>query len=76
MHIVFIDAAYQSINQSVAIVAYFVDRYVGFDAPDIPKFHYGSHYSSAGTVLFYCIRLEVRLAPPRVTVRSFILLSD
>ena len=25
---------------------------------DIPAFHYGSHYSAAGTVLFYLIRLE------------------
>ena len=24
----------------------------------IPKFHYGSHYSSAGTVLYYMLRLE------------------
>jgi hypothetical protein len=24
----------------------------------VPKFHYGSHYSSAGTVLHYLIRME------------------
>jgi hypothetical protein len=28
----------------------FVERYESFDDPVIPKFHYGSHYSSAGTV--------------------------
>ncbi len=25
---------------------------------DVPAFHYGSHYSAAGAVLFYLIRLE------------------
>lgn len=28
----------------------FKERYSSFDDPVIPKFHYGSHYSSAGTV--------------------------
>jgi len=28
----------------------FQERYASFDDPVIPKFHYGSHYSSAGTV--------------------------
>lgn len=28
----------------------FQERYSSFDDPVIPKFHYGSHYSSAGTV--------------------------
>jgi len=28
----------------------FQERYTSFDDPVIPKFHYGSHYSSAGTV--------------------------
>jgi len=37
---------------------YFVERYEGFESPDIPKFHYGSHYSTAGSTIFYCIRLE------------------
>ena len=27
-----------------------LDRYENFDDPVIPQFHYGSHYSSAGTV--------------------------
>ena len=38
---------------------FFLERYDTLTAdPDIPPFHYGSHYSSAGTVLFYLIRLE------------------
>ncbi|KAK3193691.1 hypothetical protein Dsin_025001 [Dipteronia sinensis] len=28
-----------------------------WDDPEVPKFHYGSHYSSAGIVLFYLLRL-------------------
>ncbi|KAL2892359.1 BEACH domain-containing protein C2 [Bienertia sinuspersici] len=36
----------------------FQERYSTFDDPVIPKFHYGSHYSSAGTVLYYLVRLE------------------
>ncbi|KAL5727846.1 BEACH domain-containing protein C2 [Ranunculus cassubicifolius] len=36
----------------------FQERYASFDDPVIPKFHYGSHYSSAGTVLYYLIRVE------------------
>ena len=36
----------------------FVERYEAFEDPVTPKFHYGSHYSSAGTVLYYLIRLE------------------
>jgi WD repeat and FYVE domain-containing protein 3 len=32
-------------------------RYESWDDPDVPKFHYGSHYSSAGIVLFYLLRL-------------------
>ncbi|THU58637.1 hypothetical protein C4D60_Mb03t16470 [Musa balbisiana] len=35
----------------------FRKRYETWDDPDVPKFHYGSHYSSAGIVLFYLIRL-------------------
>ena len=30
----------------------FQERYSSFEDPVIPKFHYGSHYSSAGTVGF------------------------
>ena len=29
-----------------------------FTDPDIPKFHYGSHYSTAGFVLYYLMRVE------------------
>ncbi|KAK1364471.1 BEACH domain-containing protein C2 [Heracleum sosnowskyi] len=36
----------------------FQERYSSFDDPVIPKFHYGSHYSSAGTVLYYLTRVE------------------
>ncbi|CAL1370261.1 unnamed protein product [Linum trigynum] len=36
----------------------FQERYSSFDDPVIPKFHYGSHYSSAGTVLYYLVRIE------------------
>lgn len=34
------------------------ERYDFFDDPEIPKFHYGSHYSSSGTVLFYLLRID------------------
>lgn len=37
---------------------YFLERYNSYDDADIPKFHYGSHYSSAATVLYYLVRLE------------------
>ena len=36
----------------------FLERYELFDGGGIPKFHYGSHYSSAGVVLHYLIRME------------------
>lgn len=35
----------------------FKKRYESWDDPEVPKFHYGSHYSSAGIVLFYLLRL-------------------
>ncbi|KAK6940766.1 BEACH domain [Dillenia turbinata] len=35
----------------------FRKRYESWDDPEVPKFHYGSHYSSAGIVLFYLLRL-------------------
>ncbi|KAJ1621009.1 BEACH domain-containing protein, partial [Pavlovales sp. CCMP2436] len=34
------------------------ETYEAFDDPDLPKFHYGSHYSTLGFVLYYLIRLE------------------
>ncbi|KAH6830812.1 WD-40 repeat family protein / beige-like protein [Perilla frutescens var. hirtella] len=36
----------------------FQERYSSFEDPVIPKFHYGSHYSTAGTVLYYLTRIE------------------
>ncbi|KAJ0254910.1 BEACH domain-containing protein C1 [Hirschfeldia incana] len=36
----------------------FQEQYTNFEDPVIPKFHYGSHYSSAGAVLHYLARLE------------------
>ena len=38
----------------------FASRYENWEDPEgvVPKFHYGTHYSSAGTVLYYLIRLE------------------
>eukprot|EP01119_Soliformovum_irregulare_P016167 TRINITY_DN4644_c0_g1_i1.p1 TRINITY_DN4644_c0_g1~~TRINITY_DN4644_c0_g1_i1.p1 ORF type:complete len:655 (+),score=190.83 TRINITY_DN4644_c0_g1_i1:161-2125(+) len=36
----------------------FLERYEAFDDPNIPKFLYGSHYSSIGCVLFFLIRME------------------
>eukprot|EP01116_Phalansterium_solitarium_P018809 TRINITY_DN5106_c0_g1_i2.p1 TRINITY_DN5106_c0_g1~~TRINITY_DN5106_c0_g1_i2.p1 ORF type:complete len:2201 (-),score=900.22 TRINITY_DN5106_c0_g1_i2:184-6786(-) len=36
----------------------FLDRYEAFTDPLIPKFLYGSHYSSPGIALFYLLRLE------------------
>eukprot|EP00850_Spirogloea_muscicola_P008241 SM000043S15869 [mRNA] locus=s43:763446:778532:+ [translate_table: standard] len=44
--------------QQEARLAKFVERYESFDDPIIPKFHYGSHYSSAGIVLYYLVRIE------------------
>ncbi|KAE8668827.1 WD repeat and FYVE domain-containing protein 3-like isoform X2 [Hibiscus syriacus] len=38
-------------------VGEFKRRYESWDDPEVPKFHYGSHYSSAGIVLFYLLRL-------------------
>lgn len=41
----------------------FQERYASFDDPVIPKFHYGSHYSSAGTVGFlFCLTVVVVLS--------------
>ncbi|GJP47283.1 hypothetical protein CLOM_g6504 [Closterium sp. NIES-68] len=36
----------------------FIERYHSFADPIIPKFHYGSHYSSAGIVAHYLLRVE------------------
>ena len=39
-------------------LAEIMERYNNFDDIDVPKFMYGSHYSSAGVVLQYMIRQE------------------
>ncbi|KAG5191488.1 BEACH domain-containing protein, partial [Tribonema minus] len=39
-------------------LAAFLDRFYNFEDPAIPKFMYGSHYSSAGIVLHYLVRQE------------------
>eukprot|EP01041_Mallomonas_annulata_P003576 gene3576-7109_t len=39
-------------------LAEMMERYRTFDDPEVPKFMYGTHYSSAGVVLQYLIRLE------------------
>lgn len=36
----------------------FIERYELWDDPDTPPFHYGSHYSTAGYVLYWLIRIE------------------
>ncbi|CAL9245584.1 unnamed protein product [Arabidopsis halleri] len=36
----------------------FQEQYSSFEDPVIPKYHYGSHYSSAGAVLHYLARVE------------------
>lgn len=43
---------------SAARSARFRERYSSWDDPLVPPFHYGSHYSSAGTVLYYLLRVE------------------
>jgi len=35
-----------------------IERFESFSDPYIPSFHYGSHYSSCGTVLYYMVRVE------------------
>ena len=39
-------------------LAAFQERYECFDDPFVPKFMYGSHYSSAGVVLHFLVRQE------------------
>lgn len=41
----------------ISFTLLFFIRYDSWDDPEVPKFHYGSHYSSAGIVLFYLLRL-------------------
>jgi hypothetical protein len=35
----------------------FLERYETFEDDIIPKFHYGCHYSTAGIVLYFLIRM-------------------
>ena len=39
-------------------VDYYLERYNNLCDPQIPKFHYGTHYSSACIVMYFLIRLE------------------
>eukprot|EP00762_Andalucia_godoyi_P001680 ANDGO_07160.mRNA.1 Protein SPIRRIG len=47
-------------GQTMKRAAEFQSRFENWDDPsgEVPKFHYGSHYSSAGIVLYYLIRME------------------
>ncbi|XP_078601403.1 neurobeachin-like isoform X5 [Branchiostoma floridae x Branchiostoma japonicum] len=38
--------------------SFFQERYEAWDDPDVSAFHYGTHYSTAGFVLNFLIRLE------------------
>ncbi|XP_078683645.1 neurobeachin-like isoform X9 [Branchiostoma floridae x Branchiostoma belcheri] len=38
--------------------SFFQERYEAWDDPDVAPFHYGTHYSTAGFVLNFLIRLE------------------
>ena len=35
-----------------------LEKFAGWDETDEPKFHYGSHYSNAGSIINFLIRLE------------------
>jgi hypothetical protein len=37
---------------------YHKQRYLNWNHEKIPKFHYGTHYSSSGSTLYYLMRLE------------------
>lgn len=56
-------ASYRDLSKPVgalnaARLAAFVDRFHSLeDNPALPRFHYGTHYSSLGTVLFFLLRL-------------------
>lgn len=57
-------ASYRDLSKPIGALdpsrlAFFEERFAGLRGdPDCPPFHYGSHYSSAGIVLFYLVRLE------------------
>ena len=55
-------ASYRDLSKPVgalnpARLAAFVERFQSMDDPNVPPFHYGTHYSSLGTVLFFLLRL-------------------
>lgn len=39
-------------------LAQFIERFQNFEDQKIPPFHYGTHYSNAGAVLHYLMRIE------------------
>jgi hypothetical protein len=56
-------AAYRDLSrpagaQTDARRALFLERFAGWADPEVPPFHYGSHYSSAAVALWYLLRLE------------------
>eukprot|EP00742_Colponemidia_sp_Colp-10_P008007 GILJ01008639.1.p1 GENE.GILJ01008639.1~~GILJ01008639.1.p1 ORF type:complete len:1141 (-),score=180.40 GILJ01008639.1:233-3655(-) len=58
------ESVYRDLSQTMGMIGgesraeIFRDRYESFEDPVVPKFHYGSHYSSPGIVLQYLLRLE------------------
>ncbi len=44
--------------QNRALEANIRQRYEEFDDPSLGKFHFGSHYSNAASVMHYLVRLE------------------
>ncbi|KNC50955.1 uncharacterized protein AMSG_07209 [Thecamonas trahens ATCC 50062] len=58
-------AVYRDLSKPIGALdaerlAYFEERYASLEEadPSVPAFHYGSHYSSPGVVLYYLARLE------------------
>jgi len=54
---------YRDLSQPVGALSadrlrMFQDRYNSLEDESMPKFHYGTHYSSSGAILFYLIRME------------------
>ena len=60
-------ASYRDLSKPVGALtddrlAQVIERYEQMEAEaDMPRFHYGSHYSSAGAVLFWLLRLLLLL---------------
>nr|BAD27684.1 putative lysosomal trafficking regulator 2 [Oryza sativa Japonica Group] len=56
-------SAYRDLSEPIgalnpARLKKFQEHYSSFNDPTIPKFHYSSHYSCPGTVLYYLVRIE------------------